>query len=439
MTYGVLMTVSKENAKRVLSRRDFLKGVALGGALAAVANFTPHLTAGGQLIQAKVLSTTAAELFKVRPNFERFDPRYTAFSRSYWDKSSAAYGTMAKRATVRLERVRREVPGYSLRDHALSRAMSLVPGFGKMNRGFYSWDPLRPVDKLDKYKVDPAKATKTVKRAAKYLGADLVGICLLDRRWVYSHTRAGKPIVFEDVERWYETEQKLVIPESHRYVVVLATRMSEDLMRYAPLLLEDAEVRHGYDKMQLVAGRVAEFIRQLGYHAIPMGNDTALSVPLAIDAGIGQYGRITRLVTPEYGPLVRLAKVFTDLPMTTDKPIDFGLTEFCNACMKCVDACPVQALPRGPPAWEGPTKSNLKRVLKWQQNPISCLTWWAKVGTGCAICFRVCPWSKGIMRTSTLARSAVQGAPALNSIWRTVDDALGYGALRDPEEFWREE
>jgi hypothetical protein len=57
-------------------------------------------------------------------------------------------------------------------------------------------------------------------------------------------------------------------------------------------------------------------------------------VPFAIEAGIGELSRLNKLVTPEFGPAVRLCKVFTDLPMACDTPIDFGL-EFCKKCKKC--------------------------------------------------------------------------------------------------------
>ena len=47
----------------------------------------------------------------------------------------------------------------------------------------------------------------------------------------------------------------------------------------------------GYSRMIEVAVKMAEFVRNLGYNAIPMGNDTALSHPLAVDAGLGELGR----------------------------------------------------------------------------------------------------------------------------------------------------
>ena len=40
--------------------------------------------------------------------------------------------------------------------------------------------------------------------------------------------------------------------------------------------------------------------------------------PLAIMAGLGELSRIGILITPEFGPRVRLCKVFTDLPLQAD-------------------------------------------------------------------------------------------------------------------------
>ena len=47
--------------------------------------------------------------------------------------------------------------------------------------------------------IDPAKATKIVKKWAQHLGADLVGVCKIDPRWAYSHR--GR-IHYDDWEKW---------------------------------------------------------------------------------------------------------------------------------------------------------------------------------------------------------------------------------------------
>jgi hypothetical protein len=38
--------------------------------------------------------------------------------------------------------------------------------------------------------------------------------------------------------------------------------------------------------MGFIAPSMARFIQELGYHAMPSGNDTALSIPMAVDAGL---------------------------------------------------------------------------------------------------------------------------------------------------------
>ena len=61
------------------------------------------------------------------------------------------------------------------------------------NTDMYSWDAklvgVRQVPPGLRLEVnDPANMSRTIKRVAKHFGASLVGICELDRRWVYSHT-----------------------------------------------------------------------------------------------------------------------------------------------------------------------------------------------------------------------------------------------------------
>ena len=50
-----------------------------------------------------------------------------------------------------------------------------------------------------------------------------------------------------------------------------------------------------------------------------------LMVPLAIDAGIGEFSRNGRCLSPEFGTNMRLKAVTTDLPLIADKPISFLL------------------------------------------------------------------------------------------------------------------
>jgi len=57
-------------------------------------------------------------------------------------------------------------------------------------------------------------------------------------------------------------------------------------------------------------------------------------------AGIGWQGKSLLIVSPEFGPRIRLATVLTNMPLTPDGPIK----NQCGRCTECTDACPVKAI-----------------------------------------------------------------------------------------------
>jgi epoxyqueuosine reductase QueG len=124
-------------------------------------------------------------------------------------------------------------------------------------------------------------------------------------------------------------------------------------------------------------------------------NDTALSIPLAIAAGLGQLGRNGLLLTPEYGACIRICKVLTDMPLDINMPIDFAVTEFCNQCYLCSESCPADAISLTDRTFTGPTESNNPGVEKWYVNAEKCLRFWQTNGASCANCIAACPFTLG--------------------------------------------
>ena len=55
---------------------------------------------------------------------------------------------------------------------------------------------------------------------------------------------------------------------------------------------------------------------------------------------LGTIGLSHMLITPEYGPRVRLVSIFTSAPIPGDRLIK---GELCNGCGLCARLCPVQA------------------------------------------------------------------------------------------------
>jgi reductive dehalogenase len=241
----------------------------------------------------------------------------------------------------------------------------------------------------------------------------------------------------ESAKPRYLDDGTLAIPETMKTVIVLAFEMDYDSMEAAPTIQGDLATMDGYSKMAITAGSLAMFIRGLGYSAIPCGNNTGISVPMAIEAGLGEGARNGILITPRHGPRVRLAKVITDLPMAYDRPIRFGVTEFCQVCKKCAKLCPTQAISYEDRTMEPTTISTNPGVLKWSVNAEDCYLGWTANGSGCGMCIRVCPFNKpeGWLHDATrILIGARQGS--LDSLLVKLDDASGYGTQEHKFGFW---
>lgn len=316
-----------------------------------------------------------------------YDQRNLIFNRVSNDSTWPGYGRTEEEAGLR--NIAENKPGHTRVDYALAEAAWTVHEAWAES---FSWERLgRPHGPSlmgekwlkERYIVDdPAEMTRRMKRAARLYGASLVGVAKLDRRWLYANRR-------------YDLAP-LIIQDGIRNVVVMAIEMDETGIATSPACAAAAATGVGYSKMAFTASCLAEFIRNLGYTALPAGNDIGLSVPLAIDAGLGQLGRNGLLITPEYGPRVRLCKVFTDLTLVADGPIDFGVTEKCTKCKLCAEACEVEAISKATePSWEPACRSSSPGALKWYVDGEKCYGYWCDNGTDCSTCISVCPYNTG--------------------------------------------
>jgi len=229
--------------------------------------------------------------------------------------------------------------------------------------------------------LSPEEATTRVKGYATNIGADLVGIAEINSHWIYSHR--GE-IFHENWEDWGRE-----IPIDHTYAVVVAEEMSLDMISPAPHTPSVMESMKNYAKGAYISTQLAAFIANLGNEATAnhLRHYTAILPPLAVDAGLGEVGRLGYLMTKEFGPRIRLSAVTTNLPLIPDKPVDIGVEDFCKFCKKCAVCCPSQSIPKD----DEPQEFN--GTLKWKLNDETCFGYWAKAGTDCCICMKVCPWS----------------------------------------------
>lgn len=229
-------------------------------------------------------------------------------------------------------------------------------------------------------RLDPEEAALKVKAFARFLGADLVGVGPLNPAFVYSHV--GRTFYGQ---RWGEE-----IHLDHPYAISLGVAMDyEVLRRHTPGFPVILESGLAYARAAFVAVQLALYLRGLGYSARAhhLRDYQLLSVPVAVDAGLGELGRSGVLITREFGSSFRLATVTTDLPMVLDQPVDLGVQEFCSGCKLCAMACPAGAIPQG-------HKLVVRGVRRWKLSAGRCYHYWRQVGSDCALCVVACPWSR---------------------------------------------
>lgn len=335
--------------------------------------------------------TDADAGIEVTDDFKRFAQRNDIFTRAFWDKTVRTRQTDAFFASYRMEAAPRRGDGFTQRDFALRNASWLISdvisdrGADTGRReGFQA--PIAndtPVAPMQQEVDDPAAMSAEVKRVAKFFGADLCGVTDMDERWLYASR----------VDTRDMSDASNDLPNGLTSVIVMGHQMAEDLVATYPSALAGAATGREYSHEAAIVMQMAAYIRNLGYEAVASMNDTGLVIPYAIKAGLGEYARNQLVITPEFGPRLRFSKIFTNLPLAHDAPKPAGVRAFCDICTKCADACPVKALPFGPPEVNTDT-SSIKGVRKWTSDAQKCFGFWAKLSSDCAICMRVCPFNR---------------------------------------------
>ena len=318
---------------------------------------------------------------------ERFDEKNTVFSRTMWDEK---YQALVQEATAKAKPADlTTLEGKAMIAGAIfvdDTAGALHPNYygysGHVggDAGLYGWDDLVNSEQFPVN--DPAWMTERVKQVARFYGANLVGVTKVNSNWIYSHY----------FERATGLHDRINLP--YTYAIVMGIEMNWDWIKDSPYAEASAATALIYSRMAETAGSLAKYIRALGYPAVPSGNDTGQSIPLAIDAGLGELGRNGLLLSPQYGPRQRLCKVFTNLPLVPDQPIDFGIQRYCETCHACASACPANAIRMEERTTEPTSISNRTGILRWPVNVTNCYLFWRQnQGIDCANCVAACPWA----------------------------------------------
>jgi len=269
---------------------------------------------------------------------------------------------------------------------------------------------------------DPELLSRHIKRLGYFLRADVMGICRLPQWAVYSNNLKGHPI-----ELNHKFAIVIVIDQDYR---TMNGSTGHDLISCSQSFLS-------YTTSAFIACIMASYIRRLGYPArahFEGATKSAYQVsvtPLLLLAGIGEISRAGIVLNPFLGTRFKAAVVTTDLPLEPDKPVDFGLQDFCQKCKRCAIECPSQAIPMG-----DKVMYNGYEVWRFDMERCSKYRITNQNGSSCGRCIKVCPWNKPHGWTHDVVRWMVQHTPLLNKLIVKMDNVWGYGKQDKRDKWW---
>ncbi|MFQ6126279.1 MAG: hypothetical protein ACE5R6_16970 [Candidatus Heimdallarchaeota archaeon] len=224
-----------------------------------------------------------------------------------------------------------------------------------------------------------------LKELATHLGADLFGIapatCLAN---------APKGHKAEDI-----------LPGA-RSIIVLAMKMLDTQVDILPVTGQETAFFGESSRQAMYAAhgglvsrhlddfgfQLARFLEKEGYQtyhqmASAGGVDARYLMGLislkhaAVGGGLGVIGHSSLLITPQFGPRIRLTAIITDAELEPDKPL---VLNFCKDCPQpCITECPADAL----------TVPQDHEIL-YELNKFAC-NQYLNTRPACAVCLKVCP------------------------------------------------
>lgn len=223
---------------------------------------------------------------------------------------------------------------------------------------------------------DPALISRHIKKYTYFLGADQVGICKVPARTIYQDDAKGQPLECD-----------------YKYAIVFLMRKDPDTIAasHGDEWVDGPASWAVYQRLAVISVTLARYIRTLGYpaRASHMFNYSTQLPRLVVEAGLGEFSRMGIAVNPFYGATFKAACVLCDLPLQSDKPIDFGLQSYCENCGLCAQQCPVHAIPTG-------EKVEYNGYKTWVHERKRCALYCVNHPHGdiCQRCTKACPFNR---------------------------------------------
>ncbi|MBU2981570.1 2Fe-2S iron-sulfur cluster binding domain-containing protein [Lentibacter algarum] len=266
---------------------------------------------------------------------------------------------------------------------------------------------------------DAQRNADNIKAASYFLSVDAVGLSRCpDWTW-YSHDATG---------------EELIPPHGEAISMIIDQGFDTTEGSSGDDWIAVAQSMRAYLRFSLLGGVIAQQIRNLGYkakaHTVMDGE--VLQPPLLLLAGLGEVSRIGEVIlNPYLGPRLKSGVVTSDMPMAHDRPINFGLQNFCESCNKCARECPSGAITAGP-------KLMFNGYETWKSDSQKCTSY--RIGTAggamCGRCMKTCPWNLEGLFSEAPFRWAASNIPKAAPVLAKLDDMAGNGNPRDVKKWW---
>ena len=261
--------------------------------------------------------------------------------------------------------------------------------------------------------IDPALFCRTLTEFAKFYGACDIAFLKLKPHHYYSHKGRHATNWGSKTDQTYTTAISIVVP------------MRVEMIKQGPTSCVLQESAQKYVEAAKISNIVAAYIRNFGYRARAHNdaNYDVLCVPIAVESGLGELGRMGLFMHRKYGPCVRLAIVTTDLelPDSKQKPTLY-MEKFCKKCKKCADNCPSGSISNG----NEPSSRNIRH---WSILQEKCFSYWKTIGSDCGFCISVCPYTKPDTLIHKFVRFYISRNPLNQQLALFMDDLL-YGRYK---------
>lgn len=247
---------------------------------------------------------------------------------------------------------------------------------------------------------------QALREYASILEVDFIGFCPVDS--------------FDEAP---EDRKPSVYLENARSIVSIAYKLNYASIQNLPTTRSAYMLEHDYANKHLdrASQRLARFLEGQGFDAVAFDAGAGFyheagKAPkrfaadfshkhAATACGLGKFGLNNLVLSPRWGPRMRLVSVVTDAQLEYDRPFE-GNPCLTTECEKCIEICPVHALDD----WRG----KYDPETGWGMDKRRCYDYIFTTlkGQRCGLCIKACPVGLGedprsILRAWTLKSNSL--------------------------------